>query len=52
MTGEGIAGLSHMPHFSDFEITNEFTKVSSDSDELFEIKETDGYVLAVCVRVK
>ena len=51
MTGEGLSAISRVPHFqSGFEITNEFTNVLSDTDELFQIKETDGHVLAVCIR--
>ena len=49
MTGDGISALSKVPHFKNINIKNEFTKVASDSDELFEIKEICGYVLAVCV---
>ncbi len=51
MTGDGISALSKVPRFfKNINIENEFTKVASDSDELFEIKEICGYVLAVCVR--
>lgn len=45
MTGEGIAGLSKVPVLS-----VENGKVTSDPDCIFEIKETDSYVLATCIR--
>ncbi len=51
MTGDGLCGLSKVPRFSpNIKTEDKFTKVSSDSKELFEIKEIDGYVLAVCIR--
>lgn len=51
MTGCGISGKMKLPNFSrKIRIGNKFVKVKSDSDVLFEIKETDGYVIAVCIR--
>ncbi len=52
MTGEGISGISKVPQFAIAEIKNEFTKVASNSDKLFEIKEIGGYVIAVCIRAE